>query len=190
MEPQTIPGRHPQGLAGGAERHGAAGRGEKTAVKPTQRNKALVMNMFAPEGAVLPSWVGKAISRKHSKAKPKQEETILQKQCCDYLKLKRGLLYFSIPNHIWMGQGDPGKQAAYIAKQKSMGLLPGVSDLCIIGRNKHGASVTCFAELKSQSGNASESQLAFMEKANNIGCYTSVVRNLNDMIALLSTAGF
>lgn len=154
----------------------------------TQRDAAQYIQAMAPEGTKLPGWVNKAASRATNTKPNRREESALQTALCQFLKLYPDILFFSVPNHLWLGQGDPGKQAAYIARQKAQGFLPGVSDLVCIFRNTHGVSVTCFAELKARRGVASDNQMAFQDRANALGCFTAVIKSVDDLKNLLKTA--
>lgn len=148
------------------------------------------MQMYAPPGGIKnPPAFMDAVPRKQSTEPRKHEESDLQVTCCDYLRTQGRILFFSVPNHIY-SKGDPKKVAYYISRQKRLGLLPVVSDLVIIFRNKHGAPTTLFAELKSPKGSLSDSQQAFQDMANDRGCFTGVVRTLEDLLALLKTAEY
>lgn len=124
------------------------------------------------------------------KKRNKRPEDLLQMACCDFLDLHPSILYFSIPNHLYLGAGNEYQKMHYIAKQKAMGFTPGASDLCMVFRNKHGASVTCFAELKDTGKKPSEAQVNFMEKANERGCFTATIYSIHDLQLLLSVAGY
>lgn len=158
----------------------------------TRKQWAEIHAVHAPEGCELPASLTAKEYQQSGKPRGTPEQN-LQIECCDYLRTQTQLLFFSCPNHIFMGGADDdatyGKQANYMAKQRRMGLTPGVSDLVIIGRNAHGATAICFAELKAPGGGRiTTTQAAFQDKANGLGCYTAVVRSLDELKTLLFTA--
>lgn len=163
--------------------------------KPTRHDWHDMMAINAPEGldtSKLPKFMTQEPYKQP--AKRGRPEEALQILVCDYLrKAKPQLLFFAVPNHLFKGNShDPeqeGKFSSYMSRQRKMGLTPGVSDLVVIGRNRHGATVIAFAELKAPTGRISPSQAAFQDRANGLGCYTAIVRTLEDLQALLSTAG-
>lgn len=147
--------------------------------------------MLPNEREMLPEKVKIVKPRAPAKTKRnKRPEDLLQMACCDFLDLHPRILYFSIPNHFYLGDGNKYAQAHYINKQKAMGMRPGVSDLCMVFKNKHGASVTCFAELKDTGKKPSDVQAEFMELANERGCFTATVYTIHDLQLLLSVAGY
>lgn len=109
--------------------------------------------------------------------------------CCELLDKLPGTLYWSTPNHLYLGAGDAYKKAYYIARQKAMGLNPGATDLNILFRNKHGASVTLLCELKIKPNKPSPEQNTFMDAANGLGAYTGVAYTFDEFMALLRAAG-
>lgn len=155
----------------------------------TQRMGAQMIEAFAPPGCVLPESVTRAAVRKQSTGPRKHPEEDIQRTLVQWLLLQRGLLFWATPNHFYL-QGQEGKIAGYIAKQKKLGMVNGAPDLTIIGRNRHGDTFVCMAEVKSPVGRLSEEQATFLDRADGLGCFTSVVRSLEDMQKLLCTAGF
>lgn len=157
--------------------------------KPTQRDIKLAYEMYAPN----PDWskVPPQKAKVHTeKKRNKRDEDHLQMICVKYLRALPGTLVFSVPNHLYLGcSASTGARLGYIAKQKAMGMLSGVSDLIVIFRNVHGSTTVCLPELKSGKNTLSENQSAFADLANNLGCYTGVVRSLDDLIAMLKVAG-
>ena len=128
--------------------------------------------------------------------KPRQEgqknahpEADLQLVCCQYLDLHKRILWWATPNSTWVGAMTPQKMG-YLAKQKRLGVKKGIPDLSLLFRNKHGALTFCWAELKSDTGRPTEEQSAYMDRCNEIGGFTAVVRSVDDLKSLLETAGY
>ena len=119
----------------------------------------------------------------------KHPEQDLQIACCKYLDTQPRILYWATPNSLWVGKMTPGKMG-YLAKQKRMGLKKGIPDLCLFFRNKHGAPTFCWAELKAQKGVVSDEQTNYMEKCNEMGGFTAVVKSIEDLQNLLNVAGY
>lgn len=143
----------------------------------------------APLGWQPPEAVAKAVRRKQGGRNRRPEDEI-QRALCQYLSLHKNILYFSVPNHFYLGGSDHGKRAAYIQRQKALGLLNGVSDLVICFRNKHGSPITVFCEVKADANTLSDAQQIFHERANMAGAYTGVVRSIDELQALLALAGY
>lgn len=164
--------------------------GEDMTKRHTLRDKALMMQAFAPEGAELPEWVDSATNRRRPLGPRKHPEEDLQIECCEYLSSLPSILFFSVPNHLYKGDNaDPGKHAWYMAKQKRMGFRPGVSDLVVVFRDKHGKTCVCFFELKAGANKLSDEQASFHDKANALGCYTATIRTKHDLVNALRAAG-
>jgi hypothetical protein len=70
------------------------------------------------------------------------------------------------------------KQTAYL---KSMGMLPGASDLAIIGRN----GWVYWLEVKTPKGKMSETQYDFREEVERCGHVYHVVRSIDEAVAYL-----
>lgn len=155
-------------------------------MKITRREWALAMAAQAPDPSAY-----KIPKKRGPRAKPNnQPEQVLQIACCKMLAMLPATLYWSTPNHLWLGKGaSHGARMGYMAKQKAMGLLPGATDLVIIFRNSHGATAVVLPELKSEHNKPTDNQQAFADTANALGCYTGVVRSLDDLVAMLRAAG-
>ncbi len=157
----------------------------------TKRDNAQAVLDGAPlTGSRIPAQFYKDAARKSRGAKNRKPEEIAQKEIVDWLRTQPAILFWSTPNHFYLNGGDNGRISAYIAKQKSLGMLNGVPDLTIIFRNKHGATAVAFAEVKAGSNKASDAQAAFLDKANGLGCFTAVCYGLDDVKALLKAAGY
>lgn len=126
---------------------------------------------------------------KPKKAKRAHPEDDLQMVCCELLEQLPATLFWSTPNHLWLGDGNKYAQANYIRKQKMMGMQVGACDLNILFRNKHGASTFVLCELKIKPNKPSAEQNSFMDAANGYGAYTGVCYSLDDLLALLRAAG-
>jgi len=157
--------------------------------KPPLKTLAMMLQAQAPEGAKLPEWIDRAAARKTGYKKGNPEEDV-QKALIGWMKYQPGLFYFSVPNHFYLGGSDSGKVSHYIAKQKSLGLTNGVSDLVILFRSKHGQPTAVFAEVKAGSNKASEAQEAFLDRVNSFGFYGGIVKSLEDLKDLLIKAGY
>lgn len=81
-------------------------------------------------------------------------------------------IIFSVPN-----ESSNVKEQMY---KKSLGLIPGVSDLIIIQPNK-----ILFIEVKTVTGKQSENQKKFQKKVELLGFEYYVVRSLEDFKALI-----
>lgn len=152
--------------------------------KPTQYEKALAFQMYAPN----PDWSKVPKARKQCTEKKQRPEEELQISCVKLLRRMPRTLCFSIPNHIGYGGKNSGARIGYMAKQKAMGLLAGAADLMIIFKNRHGHTTVCCAELKAGGNLLSENQKAFFDISQDVGCFTSVVRSLEDLIGMLRKA--
>lgn len=156
---------------------------------PTRRESAQAIEVFAPHGWFVPESVTKALNRKVHVGPRKHPEQDLQITCVAYARALPATLVWSTPNHIWLGSGDRGKQAGYIALQKRMGMNPGATDLNILFRNVHGAMTLCLPELKCGSNKADEQQSLFMDMANGMGAITGIIKSLEDLMAMLRLGG-
>lgn len=155
-------------------------------MNPTQAQIKAAMAYQAPSGHKLRDYVP---PRPKRKTKPKRDEDILQIACCDLLHTLPATLFWSNPNHLYLGSNASYNQRAhYMAKQKRMGLLPGVSDITIVFRNWDGQTTIVVPELKVGANQLTETQHAFANAANNVGCYTGVVRSIECLVALLKAA--
>lgn len=141
-------------------------------------------------------WLAKTVKRSQEKPqvagkkkRNNQPEQELQIACVKLLRTLPGTLFFSVPNHLHLGGKMTGAKMGYMAKQKMMGLLAGASDLVIIFRNHSGQTTVCLPELKTFSNFLSDNQQAFSDKANALGCYTGIVRSLDELTSMLRVAG-
>ncbi len=148
-------------------------------------------NMYAPKDGL--AWKPKFMDMKPRAPRitpNRHDEADLQVACCQFLNLHPRILYWATPNSTWIGGEMTGAKMGYLAKQKRMGVRKGVPDICLLFRNKNGATTFCFAELKTPKGSVTEEQDAIMDKANGLGAYTAVVRSIEDLQALLNVAGY
>lgn len=154
---------------------------------PLRDIQAAILSQAPREGMVRPPAFMDVQARAYAK-RHKHPEQDLQIACCDYLAHMK-VLYFSVPNHIFLKSKSHGASMNYMVKQKRMGLLPGVSDLIIIFRNKFGVTATCCAELKVGYGVLSDAQQIFHDKARTEGCHVAVIKSVGDLRTLLKSAG-
>lgn len=158
--------------------------------KITLKELQQAMTYGAPDGGMKnpPSFMNEK-PREGYRGPRKHPEDDLQIQCVNYLKLFPNILYWSTPNHIWVGQMTPAKMN-YLKKQKAKGLIKGIPDLSLMFRNIHGVFTFVFAELKIGYAKPEEDQQKILDKANSLGAFTGVVRSLEDLQVLLHTAEF
>ena len=99
----------------------------------------------------------------------------------DIVKFLRGqgIFTFSIPNE---GAGRGG--AIRTAQLITMGLFPGVADLCVWWPTSHG-TVVGYLEVKTATGRQSERQKHFQEMCENHGIPYAVVRSVEDVKRIL-----
>lgn len=131
----------------------------------------------------------KCSPKKESIEERKHPEEDLQIACADYLRSQPRILFWSIPNHLYLGKPTPQK-INYMKKQKRMGLLKGASDLMMFFLNREGSPTFCVAELKAGYNKADEAQQAFMDGVNDRGGYSAVVKSIEDLKSLLEKAGY
>lgn len=173
---------------------------ESSLLKPTLTQIQLALQAGAPDrsaeglarlAAKLPAFANRLQKARSAAEKkpPNRYEDHLQISCVKLLRSLPDTLIFSVPNHIGYGGKNSGARIGFMARQKAMGLLPGVSDLVVIFRNMHGATVFVLPELKVGENSMSENQQKFADQANALGCYTGVVRSLDDLTSLLRVAG-
>ena len=87
-------------------------------------------------------------------------ETEEQKTLVHYLKIKK-LFYFAVPNGSVL-KGNKLQRAMQMAKLKSEGLVPGVSDIVVLM-----PTVIVFIEMKRTKGSAiSKDQVEFLKRVN------------------------
>lgn len=149
---------------------------------PPERREELLRKM---------PWLKATERKQRVAAKREQPEQELQIACCRLLRTLPGTLFWATPNHMAYRRKEQSEGAyiGFMARQKAMGFLAGVSDLVIIFRNQYGAVTICLPELKIGSNSPSETQQAFADKANSLGCHTDVVRSVDELVALLRSAG-
>ena len=118
-------------------------------------------------------------------------ESKIQQNICTYLSMiahQTGIVYFSVPNELY-GAGKSkkkltGPEYGMINKYKSMGLLPGVSDLIIIWQGK----AFCM-EVKTATGKQSSDQILFESNIVKAGGKYEVVRGIDDTQRVLKLWG-
>lgn len=130
----------------------------------------------------------KPMPRKGRNASPEQN---LQIACCKYLAILPATLYWATPNHMagLTRKLSHGAAMNYMNKQRAAGFMAGVSDLTVIFRNATGTVTVCLPELKIGGNKLSEHQKEFAKKADDVGCVTSTIHSLNELIEMLKKAG-
>ena len=108
-----------------------------------------------------------------------QPEQIVQKAIIAHLKARAapGTFYFSIPNGGW-------RSPIEAAIMKSTGTIAGVPDLCFIREGR-----AYFLELKSETGRASEQQLAAIAALNQAGAFACIASGLDAALRVLEGWG-
>src|SRR5271166_2313369 len=108
----------------------------------------------------------------------KREEDEIQKAVIQHLRVRgvKGLVYFHVPNGLYAGP----RGYKQIAKFKSMGFLPGVSDICLLHDGRFYA-----LELKAKGKNLTEAQLKFRDDVNNAGGFACSADSLNKALYIL-----
>ena len=101
-------------------------------------------------------------------------EDRIQADIVKYLRSK-GIFTFSIPNE---GAGRGG--AIRTAQLVTMGLFPGVADLCVWWKTSHG-TVVGFLEVKTEKGRQSDRQKHFQDLCEQHGIPYAVVRSVGDV---------
>jgi hypothetical protein len=112
----------------------------------------------------------------HRRRPPEQQ---IQKAIIAHLKARAapGTFYFSIPNGGWR---TPVEGAIL----KATGTIAGVPDLCLIRGGK-----AFFLELKTETGRASEHQLAAIAALNEAGAFAAVAFGLDAALKVLEAWG-
>lgn len=100
-------------------------------------------------------------------------EDRIQADIVKYLRSK-GIFTFSIPNE---GAGRGG--AVRTAQLITMGLFPGVADLCVWWKTNHG-TVVGFLEVKTATGRQSDRQRHFQDLCEQHGIPYRVVRSVEE----------
>jgi len=105
-------------------------------------------------------------------------ESTIQQQICDYLSI-RGYFYFSVPNeHYNISHGQR-------TTLKKMGLTPGIPDLCVCLRGGR----IIFLEVKTSTGNLTNSQPFIHEALRKLDHTVYVVRSVEDVIKIMEEVG-
>jgi hypothetical protein len=106
-------------------------------------------------------------------------ETRLQKVVVQHLRLvgTRGMIFFAIPNGVKMSPRTANLQ-------KSIGMLAGVADLCIVIDGK-----AFFLELKSSVGKQSPEQIAFEQDCKDAGVPYVMANSIDTALNALRTWG-
>lgn len=92
-----------------------------------------------------------------------------------------GVLYWHTPNGAKYGGKNPARLGGIM---KSLGVLPGVSDIVALHNSKFFA-----LELKAPKGRPTENQLAFLSAVNSAGGYGVVAEGLDEAILCLEHWG-
>ena len=116
-------------------------------------------------------------------------ETTLQIKIVELLSTlarQNNFIYFSVPNEAALktaGLARIPKKAQYAIMMilKKMGLLPGISDLCIV---KEGGKFYGM-EVKTEKGKLSEGQKIFKAKCFELNIPYTVVRSVDDVMRVL-----
>jgi hypothetical protein len=113
---------------------------------------------------------------RHRRQRP---EAAIQRAVVQHLRARGrpGLVFFAVENGGY-------RRPIEAAIMKSLGVLPGVSDLVLLHEGK-----TYFLELKSDNGRLSEHQQAFLASANAAGGYACAAHGLDRAIACLESWG-
>jgi hypothetical protein len=131
----------------------------------------------------------KSKPRKPRVVKNKHPEELLQIQCCKWLETLPKTLFWSTPNHLWLGSNATyGQRMHYMSKQKAMGLKSGVADLTIIFRDLTGQTKIILIELKVKPNKLTEEQEKFLADARELGCIAEVVYSLDELKTILNNA--
>lgn len=107
------------------------------------------------------------------------KECDIQIQIVEYLRLIKGIIFFSVPNESFAPKKGKltGAQLGRMSRMKRMGLKAGVSDLVICKVGK-----VFFLEVKTEKGKLSENQKSFREEAVFSRCPYAIVRSLEGAI--------
>lgn len=161
--------------------------------KLTRREAAQSILAQAPDREAMLErmpWLAVANKPQRAKAKPKQDEAILQIACVKLLRSLPGTMVWSCPNHLYLGaKGGYGQKMGYMARQKAMGLMPGASDLIVIFQSVHEVLTVVLPELKVPGNNLSDSQVEFARQSSSLGCCSCVIYSVDELVAVLRDAG-
>ena len=108
------------------------------------------------------------------------KESIIQQQICNYLSAV-GVFYFSILNEtaimiLKMFHIPDAVSYRIVSFLKKMGLLSGMTDICILANN------TCyFLEVKNETGKPSKRQLIIHKALTDKGYKVAIVRSVEDV---------
>ena len=116
--------------------------------------------------------MAKRLAKRRAPRKPFVSEAAIHMQVAGFLRhaWPADLRHWHTPN-------GEARDARTGAKLKAMGTLPGVPDFTFILPNGQGA----FIELKSQSGDLSDSQIDFMAAVTALGCGYAVCWSVEDV---------
>ena len=113
------------------------------------------------------------------------KESIIQQQIWDYLSAA-GVFYFSILNEtaimiLKMFHIPDAVSYRIVSFLKKMGILPGMTDICILANN------TCyFLEVKNETGKPSKQQLIIHKALTDKGYKVAIVRSVEDVKTILT----
>jgi len=108
----------------------------------------------------------------HRCAQPEQQ---IQRALCDHLRLR------ARPSVLWLHPANGGlRNPREAARFKSMGLLPGASDLLLWHDGNSFA-----LELKSPGGRLSDAQLEFLARFNDAGGHSACAEGIDEAIRAL-----
>lgn len=171
-------------------------------LKPTQREIMQAIAAQAPDGhlAVKLDFMDRykpdvmRAKPKPRQKKNKREEDDLQIQCCELLDRLPDTPYFSIPNHMYLGKSDTQAQhwgkINYIAKQKRMGMKPGLFDLVLSFQSYFtNKNIMMGLELKVGDNKPSEEQDKMATLWEKRGWKVYVIRHLEDLVLALGNNG-
>jgi hypothetical protein len=114
-------------------------------------------------------------------------EAQLQRSVIQHLRIRgaRGALFWHTPNGAHLGGKRNSKGVAIQgAIMKSLGVLAGVADICILHAGRFHA-----LELKAPGGRSTEAQLAFRDAVNAAGGYSAEAVGIDAALAVLTTWG-
>lgn len=154
-----------------------------TSVRPTLTQIQMALAAQAPTGHPMRDYEPKERAKR---GKPKQPERELQEAVCQYLGAQ-SIFHWANNPQVFTGKMTPAK-LGYLASLKRRGFKKGTPDICCLLRNRYGATTFLALELKAAKGVVSEEQQAFMDRVNDKGGYSAVVRSVEDVIAALLAA--
>jgi len=152
---------------------------------PTSKDWKNFNDVFAPEGRSLPEHImGKPRKEETKKrGKPEQELQIL---ICEYLDTQKDVIYWAVPNHLYIGQPTPQK-LFYMQQQRRAGLKKGVPDMTIIVHKNGQYRLLCL-EVKADKGALSPEQVGCIAALSQAGVISGMVKCLQDVMVFLEKA--